>query len=90
LPAPAALPVSPDLPTAFPFGCETCAAGAAPFFGAGFFSFFCSCAPLAANASARLQIKTRNILISFFSFWVVRPFDVFIYSTSERYFLDAS
>jgi len=38
------------------------------FFGAGFFSFFCSAPPLAANASAILQIKTRNILISF-SFW---------------------
>src|SRR5439155_26282756 len=80
LPAPLALPTSAALPTpaglpppvalpapvGFPPGCgETCPA-CAPFFCSFFFPFSsCCCAP-ATHASARLQIKTRNILIGFF------------------------
>src|SRR5436190_1533608 len=68
LPAPAALPTSAGLPAGvgLPPGCgETCPA-CAPFFCSFFFPFSsCCCAP-ATHASARLQIKTRNILIGFF------------------------
>src|SRR5918996_1935978 len=61
LPAPVGRPASAGLPPFFPPGFETSPA-CAPFFS----FFFCSCAPGARDASARLQIKTRNILISFF------------------------
>jgi hypothetical protein len=47
-----------------PPGFETCSVFA-PFFFFGLSSFFAPCATV-ANASARLQIKTKNILISFF------------------------
>src|SRR5947199_35729 len=57
-PAPVCLPA----PVGFPPGFETCPV-CAPFFC----SFFLpSSAPSARDASAILQIKTRNILISFF------------------------
>src|ERR687891_789316 len=55
LPAPAGRPASAGLPPFFPPGFETSPA-CAPFFS----FFFCSCAPGARDASARLQIKTRN------------------------------
>src|SRR5881394_3879557 len=83
LPTPVGLPA----PVGFPRGCETCPA-CAPFFGCAF-SFFFPCSwPSATHASARLQIKTKNILIGF-SFWVVRPCEVLIYSTFANQFLDA-
>jgi hypothetical protein len=46
-----------------PAGRDIRAAGAARFVGAGF--FFSCCAPLAANASARLQNNAKSILIVF-------------------------
>jgi hypothetical protein len=57
-------------------GFATCPARAAFFFGAVFFSFS---APSATDASARLQIKTRNILMSFFilRYWTLRCPDLF-------------
>lgn len=64
-PAVVGLPAVAGLPTAFLGGCETCLAWVAFFFCPGLFGWFCSCAP-ATHASARLQIKTRNILIPFF------------------------
>src|SRR5438874_9173637 len=77
LPTPLALPTSVGLPTPVglpapagfpPGGCETCPA-CGPFFS--FFFPFSSCCAPAVHASARLQIKTRNILMGFFllSFW---------------------
>src|SRR5438128_1696638 len=65
-PAPGGLPlpfpVGLPAPVGFPPGFETCPA-CAPFLCSFFFP---SCAPGARDASAILQITTRNILISFF------------------------
>src|SRR5437588_8618917 len=65
LPAPDGPPTVVGLPAPFPAGCETCPACAAFFFDFSSFFFPCS-SPSATHASARLQIKTRNVLISFF------------------------
>src|SRR5712691_5932682 len=65
LPTPDGSPTVVGLPAPFPAGCETCPACAAFFFDFSSFFFPCS-SPSATHASARLQIKTRNVLISFF------------------------
>jgi len=52
-------------------------------FGAGFFGLFCSCWALVTHTTARLQIKTRNILIRLFFMDCWTLGDVYLFNVPE-------